>query len=119
MWNRHKQEIWRPGILHSAKFFLQDITQVARSLQVPPRSTFKRLVLSTTLWQHAKMSTTLKTPKGLKDSECNKRAAEQSATCPVRPTNGSCNHQGNTGHSEDETSQWDHLQHVHPSLREQ
>jgi hypothetical protein len=33
---------------------------------------FKRLVLSTTLWQHAKMSTTLKTPEGLKDSECKK-----------------------------------------------
>jgi hypothetical protein len=33
---------------------------------------FKRLVLSTTLWQHPKMSTTLKTMKGLKDFECEK-----------------------------------------------
>ncbi len=33
---------------------------------------FKRLMLSTTLWQHAKMSTTFKSPKGLKDSECKK-----------------------------------------------
>ncbi len=41
-------------------------------LQVLPRSLFKRLVLSTTLWQHAKMSTILKSPKGLKDLECKK-----------------------------------------------
>jgi hypothetical protein len=46
--------------------------QEARFLQVLPRSTFKRLVLSTTLWQHAKMSTTLKSPEGLKDFECKK-----------------------------------------------
>ncbi len=41
-------------------------------LQVPPRSSFKKLVLGATHWQHAKMSTILKSPKGLKDMECKK-----------------------------------------------
>ncbi len=48
------------------------IMQAAQFLQVPQRSFFKRLVLSTTLWQHAKMSTNLKTLEGLKDFECKK-----------------------------------------------
>jgi hypothetical protein len=43
--------------------------QAARFLQVPPKSSFKKLVLSTTLWQHAKIRTTFNTPDRLKDSE--------------------------------------------------
>jgi hypothetical protein len=33
---------------------------------------FKKLLLSTRLWQHAKMRTTLKTPNRLEDAECKK-----------------------------------------------
>jgi hypothetical protein len=40
-------------------------------------------VLSTTLWQHAKMSTTLKTPKGLKDSKCKKGQLSSWPPVPV------------------------------------
>ncbi len=47
-------------------------TLAAGFLRVPPKSFFKRLVLSTGLWQHAKMSTTLKDPNRLKDLECKK-----------------------------------------------
>ncbi len=36
------------------------------------KSSFKKLLLSTGLWQYAKMSTTLKSPDGLKNSECKK-----------------------------------------------
>jgi hypothetical protein len=56
--------------LHSAN--LQVTIQAAGFLQVPPKSSFKRLLLGTGLWQHAKISTTLKTPDGLKDAECKK-----------------------------------------------
>jgi hypothetical protein len=33
---------------------------------------FKKLLLSTGLWQSAKMSTTIKSPDGLKNAECKK-----------------------------------------------
>ncbi len=56
--------------MHSAN--LQATIQSAEFLQVPPKSSFKKFLLSTGLWQHAKMSTTLKTPDGLKDSEWKK-----------------------------------------------
>jgi hypothetical protein len=46
--------------------------QAAWFLQVPLKSSFMKLLLSTGLWQHAKMSTTLKAPNGLKNSECKK-----------------------------------------------
>jgi hypothetical protein len=36
-------------------------------------SSFKKLLLSTGLWRYAKVSTTLKSPNGLKDAECKKR----------------------------------------------
>ncbi len=83
---------------------------------VSPRSTFKRLVLGTTLWR----------PKWVPSSRAlrdwgfgvQKRAAEQSATHPVRTPNGSSNHQGITRKTQDQTFQWDHLQHVHLLLRE-
>jgi hypothetical protein len=35
-------------------------------------SSFKKLLLGTGLWHHAKMSTSLKSPDGLKDAECKK-----------------------------------------------
>jgi hypothetical protein len=53
-------------LLLSAKFSSIRTTQVDWFLQVPSRSSFKRLVLGTTLWQHTKMSTIFKSPKGLK-----------------------------------------------------
>jgi hypothetical protein len=59
--------------------------QAARFLRVPLRSSFKRLVLSTTLWQHAKMSTTLTTPKGLKDSKCKKGYLSSRPPVPYLP----------------------------------
>jgi hypothetical protein len=43
-------------------------------------------VLSTTLWQHAKMSTTLKAPKGLKDSECKKGQLSSWPPIPYVPS---------------------------------
>jgi hypothetical protein len=43
-------------------------------------STFKRLVLGTTLWQHIKMTTILNSPGGLKDSECKRCGACQCGT---------------------------------------
>jgi hypothetical protein len=56
--------------LHSGN--LQATIQAAGLLQVPPKSSFKKLLLGTKLWQHAKMSTSLKSPDGLKDAECKK-----------------------------------------------
>jgi hypothetical protein len=58
-------------ILHSAIFF-QAPNQVAEFLQVPPKSSFTKLVVSTRLWQYARMSNTLKAPDGLKNSKCKK-----------------------------------------------
>jgi hypothetical protein len=57
-------------ILHSAN--LQATIQVAGFLRVPPKSSFKKLLLGTRLWQYAKMSTTLKSPDRLKNAECEK-----------------------------------------------
>ncbi len=54
--------------LHSAN--LQATIQAAGFLQVPPKSSFEKLLLGTGLWQHAKMSATLKTPDGLNNAEC-------------------------------------------------
>jgi hypothetical protein len=45
---------------------------MAGFLQVPPKSSFKKLLLGTGLRHHAKMSTSLKSPDGLKDTECKK-----------------------------------------------
>jgi hypothetical protein len=45
---------------------------MAGFLQVPPKSSLKKLLLGTGLWQHAKMSTSLKSPDGLNDAECKK-----------------------------------------------
>jgi hypothetical protein len=56
--------------LHSAH--LQATIQAAGFLQVPPKSSFKKLLLGTGLWKHTKMRTTLKTPDGLNNAECKK-----------------------------------------------
>ncbi len=52
---------------------LHSTIQAAGFLRVLPKSSFKKLLLGTGLWQHAKMSTSLKSPDGLKDAECKKR----------------------------------------------
>jgi hypothetical protein len=45
---------------------------VAGFLQVPLKFSIKKLLLDTRLWQHTKMSTSLKSPDKLKDAECEK-----------------------------------------------
>jgi hypothetical protein len=57
----------------------------AEFLQVPPKSPFKKLLLSTGLWQHAKMSTTLKTSDRLKDAECKKGQLSAQPPIPYVP----------------------------------
>ncbi len=62
-------------ILLSAKF---QADPLGRILQVPPKSSFKQLLLETLLWQFA-MSMNLKSPpEGLKNTKCEK------GTPPVR-----------------------------------
>jgi hypothetical protein len=56
--------------LHSAN--LQAAILMAGFLWVLPKSSFTKLLLGTGLWHHAKMSTSLKSPDGLKDAECEK-----------------------------------------------
>ncbi len=55
---------------HSAN--LQAAIPMAGFLRAPPKSSFKKLLLGTGLWHHAKMSTSLKSPNKLKDAECKK-----------------------------------------------
>ncbi len=69
--------------MHSAN--LQAIIQAAGFLQVPPKSSFKKLLLSTGLWQHVKMSTTLKTLDRLKDAECKKGQLSNRPPIPYIP----------------------------------
>ncbi len=62
-------------------------TQATEFLWVPLRSKFRRLMLDTSLWQHIKMTTILKSPKGLKDSECKKgQLSSQPPVLYVLPT---------------------------------
>jgi hypothetical protein len=69
--NQHKQVFFgTKKFLHSAN--LQATIGAAGFLRVPLKSSFKKLLLATGLWQHAKMSTSLKSPDGLKDAECEK-----------------------------------------------
>jgi hypothetical protein len=56
--------------LNSANF--RATIRAAGFLQVLPKSPFKKLLLGTGFWQHAKMSTSLKSPDRLKDAECKK-----------------------------------------------
>jgi hypothetical protein len=58
---------------------------VAGVLQVLPKSSFKKLLLSTELWQYTKMSTTLKSPNGLKNAECEKGQLNNRPPIPYVP----------------------------------
>ncbi len=69
--------------LHSAN--LQAIIQAAGFLQVPPKSPFKKLLPGTGLWQYAKMSTSLKSPDGFKDAECEKGQLSHRPPIPYVP----------------------------------
>jgi hypothetical protein len=74
---------------HSAN--LQAAISTAGFLQVPPKSSFKKLLLGTGLWHHAKMSTSLKFLDGLKDAECKKVSL---AAYSVHPRGRHCLAQG-------------------------
>jgi hypothetical protein len=63
-------------ILLSVKFQADPLRRI---LQVPPKSSFKRLLLETPLWQYAMSSNLKSPPEGLKNVECEK------STPPVRP----------------------------------
>jgi hypothetical protein len=58
---------------------------MAGFLQVLPKSSFKKLLLGTGLWHHAKMSTFLKSPDGLKDAEYKKRQLSHWPPIPYVP----------------------------------
>jgi hypothetical protein len=78
--NQHKQVFFgTKTFLHSAN--LQATIPAAGFLQVPPKSLFKKLLLGTGLWQHAKMSTSLKSLDELKDAEC--KEGQQSDRPPI------------------------------------
>jgi hypothetical protein len=63
-------------ILLSPKF---QVDPLRRILWVPPKSSFKHLLLETLLWQYAMSSNLKSLPEGLKNAECKK------GTPPVRP----------------------------------
>jgi hypothetical protein len=67
------------------QFFFQATIKVAGFLRAPPKFLFKRLVLSTGLWQHAKMSTTLKALNRLRDLECKKGQLSSRPPIPYVP----------------------------------
>jgi hypothetical protein len=69
--------------LHSAN--LQATIQAAGFLRVLPKSSFKKLLLGTGLWKHAKMSTTLKTTDGLNNAECKKEQLSNRPPIPYMP----------------------------------
>ncbi len=73
------------AILGSAKKINQATMQAAGFLRVSPKSSFKRLMLSTGLWLHANMSTTLKAPNGLKDLESKKGQLSSQPPIPYIP----------------------------------
>jgi hypothetical protein len=70
-------------ILHSVN--LQATIQTAGFLQVPPKSSFKKLLLGTRLWQHANMNTSLKSPDRLKDAEIEKGQLSHRPPIPYKP----------------------------------
>jgi hypothetical protein len=71
------------NFLHSAN--LQATIPTAGFLRVPPKFSFKKLLLGTGLWHHAKMSTSLKSPDGLKDAECKKGQLSHRPPIPYVP----------------------------------
>jgi hypothetical protein len=82
--NQHKQVCFgTKKFSHSVN--LQATIQAAGFLQVPPKSSFKKLLLGTRLWQHAKMSTSLKSPDELKDAECKKGQLSHRPPIPYVP----------------------------------
>jgi hypothetical protein len=58
---------------------------MAGFLRVPPKSSFKKLLLGTQLWQYAKMSTSLKSLDGLKDAEWEKGQLSHRPPIPYFP----------------------------------
>jgi hypothetical protein len=73
----HQGTPYQVKILPSAKFQADPLQRI---LQVPPKSSFKGLLLETPLWQYA-ISLNLKSPpEGLKNAKCKK------GTPPVRPS---------------------------------
>ncbi len=58
---------------------------MAEFLRVPPKSSFKKLLLGTGLWHHAKMSASLKFPDGLKDAEWKKGQLAHRPPIPYVP----------------------------------
>ncbi len=84
VWNWHKQVFFgAKKFLHSAN--LQAAIPMAGFLRVPPKSSFEKLLLGTGLWHHAKMSTSLKSPDGLKDAECKKGQLSHRLPIPYIP----------------------------------
>ena len=59
--------------------------QAYKYLRVPPRSSFKRLLIGTELYLSPKMSVPLKSPEGLKDHECEKGNLSQRPPIPYVP----------------------------------
>ncbi len=68
--NQHKQVLFWDQ--ENFAFRLQATIQVAVFIGVLPKTSFKKLLLGTGLWQHAKMRTSLKSLDGLKNAECKK-----------------------------------------------
>jgi hypothetical protein len=69
--NRHKRVVFgTKKFSHSAN--LQAAISTAGFLRVSLKSSFKKLLLGTGLWHHAKISTSLKSPDRLKDAKCKK-----------------------------------------------
>jgi hypothetical protein len=82
--NRHKRVVFgTKKFSHSAN--LQAAISTAGFLLVPPKSSFKKLLLGTGLWHHAKISTSLKSPDGFKDAECKKGQLSHQPPIPYIP----------------------------------
>ncbi len=58
---------------------------MAGFIRVPPKSSFKKLLLGTRLWYHAKMSTSLNSLDRLKDAECKKGQLSHRPPIPYFP----------------------------------
>jgi hypothetical protein len=87
MRNWHKRDFFgTKKFLHSAN--LQAAISTAGFLRVPPKSSFKKLLLGTGLWHHTKKSTSLKSPDGLKDAECKKGQLSHRPPIPYVPVVG-------------------------------
>jgi hypothetical protein len=72
-----------------------------------------RLVLGMTLWQHKKMTTILKSPKGLKDSECKKGQLSNQPPILFVPHADPVTIKESSDNMKVKLPGGDHLQHVH------